>query len=89
MSNLISNLEFNKNNPLLQINKGLLSKIDDQSLILLGKSPSKREILLISKKIRSDCSSVFSDLISQVQDKNFIFFLSELSEKVDKYIVFY
>lgn len=86
MSNLISNLEFNKNNPLLQINKSLLSKIDDQSLILLRKSPSKREILLISKKIRSDCSSVFSDLISQVQDKNFIFFLSELSEKVDKYI---
>ena len=41
---------------------------------------------MISKKIRSDCSSVFSDLISQVQDKNFIFFLSELSEKVDKYI---
>ena len=74
MSNLISNLEFNKNNPSLKINKGLLSKIDDQSLMLLGKSPSKREILLISKNIRSDCSSVFSDLISQVHDKNFIFF---------------
>jgi hypothetical protein len=86
MSNLISNLEFNKNNSSLKIDNNLLSKLVNESLIFLDKSSSKETIHLISKKIRSYCSNIFSDLIKQTQDKNFIFFLNELAKKIDKYI---
>jgi 6-pyruvoyl-tetrahydropterin synthase len=86
MSNLILDLDLNKNNSSLKIDKNLMSKINDQSLVFLDKSSSKKTIVLISNEIRSNCSNVFSSLVKQSQDRNFIFFLNELSEKIDKYI---
>ena len=86
MSNLIPDLEFNKDDSSLKIDNNLLSKLVNESSVFLNKSNSKKTIHLTSKKIRSNCSNIFSDLIKQSQDKNFIFFLNELSKKIDKYI---
>jgi predicted transcriptional regulator len=86
MSNLISDLEFNKNDPSLKIDNNLLSKLINESSVFLNKSNSKKTIHLTSKKIRSGCSNIFYNLVKQSQDQDFIFFLNELAKKIDKYI---